>query len=443
MTTQSPITDEIMSAAANAYRREAATPYFIPAGLRAALEAAASLLTAPLVAEVGRLNCFADDVQRELAEAEEDVIALEDRLAALTDPPSEKEEVAAAIMLISAETGDGLQSILRAKRMLSQFLSNRKKGGEAVPTNMTEAQIKHMVSRFLQWRLPENFSPDCGIHFDADAAKKMNPQNHRYEPVGTNLFDATQADAMVRFMIEGLAQPPVEDAGGEGRVHHVKCWPEFFVATLAGLKRHEVRRNDRDYRVGDRLVLMEWIPQLEAFSGREFEMAVTYITSTNVPCAMSETVLNPEFCILSVEPVAPPPPPSPVAGGGEEDAPQCGPQRRDLQDAWQQGITWALRRVGRLIGAKTWAQGDGTETVEGDVDCEIRSILHAADMYDPEDGRLAKLSPSPPVAMPEWGKMPHEQQMIIHEAIAGARHGDLDKTIYEAIRRALTPAGVE
>ena len=69
---------------------------------------------------------------------------------------------------------------------------------------MTDAQIKHMADRFLQWRLPKDFNPDCGIHFDADAAKKLNPMNHRYEPVGTNLFSADQATAMVRYMLEGL-----------------------------------------------------------------------------------------------------------------------------------------------------------------------------------------------------------------------------------------------
>lgn len=69
---------------------------------------------------------------------------------------------------------------------------------------MNEQQIKHMVDRFLQWRLPEDFNPDCGIHFDADAAKKLNPNNHRYEPVGTNVFTADQAEVMVRHMIKDL-----------------------------------------------------------------------------------------------------------------------------------------------------------------------------------------------------------------------------------------------
>lgn len=71
---------------------------------------------------------------------------------------------------------------------------------------MTDDQIKHMVNRFLSWKLPEHFNPDCGIHFDADAAIKLNPRNRKYEPVGTNLFSATQADAMVRYMLEGVAE---------------------------------------------------------------------------------------------------------------------------------------------------------------------------------------------------------------------------------------------
>lgn len=82
----------------------------------------------------------------------------------------------------------------------------------AMPQGVSEEQIKHMVDRFLGWRLPEDFRPDCGIHFDADAAKKLNPRNHRYEPTGTNLFHAGQAEAMIRYMIEGIPPTPTPDA---------------------------------------------------------------------------------------------------------------------------------------------------------------------------------------------------------------------------------------
>jgi hypothetical protein len=68
---------------------------------------------------------------------------------------------------------------------------------------MTEKQIKHMVDRFLGWKLPENFSPDGGINF-RKTFNEGTPHEYKSNPSGTNLFDATQADAMVRYMLEGL-----------------------------------------------------------------------------------------------------------------------------------------------------------------------------------------------------------------------------------------------
>jgi hypothetical protein len=68
---------------------------------------------------------------------------------------------------------------------------------------MTDAQIKHMVDRFLGWRLPEGFNPDGGISFKKTFNEHtVHPMKH--EPSGTNLLDATQAEAMVRNMIDGL-----------------------------------------------------------------------------------------------------------------------------------------------------------------------------------------------------------------------------------------------
>lgn len=73
---------------------------------------------------------------------------------------------------------------------------------------MTDEKIKHMVDRFLAWRLPDNFRPDAGISFNSlynveyNAAQGLPPARH--QPSGTNLFDATQAEAMVRYMVEGM-----------------------------------------------------------------------------------------------------------------------------------------------------------------------------------------------------------------------------------------------
>lgn len=69
--------------------------------------------------------------------------------------------------------------------------------------SFSEQQIKHMVDRFLSWTLPEDFCPDAGISFKAEF-NEHTPWPMKHEPMGTNLFDYAQADAMIRHMIEGL-----------------------------------------------------------------------------------------------------------------------------------------------------------------------------------------------------------------------------------------------
>lgn len=59
--------------------------------------------------------------------------------------------------------------------------------------------------------------------------------------------------------------------------HDLKTWPAFFAAVLAGDKRFELRRDDRDYQVGDTLLLREWDPETQEYSGREVTAPVTYI----------------------------------------------------------------------------------------------------------------------------------------------------------------------
>lgn len=79
---------------------------------------------------------------------------------------------------------------------------------------MTDAQIKHMAEQFLRWKLPPNFSPDGGITFEKLANVGTQYESTR-EPVGTNLFDYTQADAMVRHMLDGLPQAILVTVDGD------------------------------------------------------------------------------------------------------------------------------------------------------------------------------------------------------------------------------------
>lgn len=98
---------------------------------------------------------------------------------------------------------------------------------------MTDDQIKHMVERFLQWKLPDDFHPDAGISFkptyNEHAGLGVGPMRH--EPVGTNLLNYTQAEAMVRHMLEGLPPAMTDDVtvSGTGEVS-----PEEIAANIVG-----------------------------------------------------------------------------------------------------------------------------------------------------------------------------------------------------------------
>jgi len=65
---------------------------------------------------------------------------------------------------------------------------------------------------------------------------------------------------------------------GAYNVHWLKCWPSEFDAIDAGVKRHEIRRFDRPYAVGDHLLLMKWDPLEAKYLGPRVEVRVLHIT---------------------------------------------------------------------------------------------------------------------------------------------------------------------
>lgn len=62
----------------------------------------------------------------------------------------------------------------------------------------------------------------------------------------------------------------------EPKRHHLKTWPEYFKAILRGKKKFEVRKDDRNFKVGDLLYLEEWEPKIGRYTDRDFVVKVTY-----------------------------------------------------------------------------------------------------------------------------------------------------------------------
>lgn len=60
-------------------------------------------------------------------------------------------------------------------------------------------------------------------------------------------------------------------------IHELKIWPEHFDAVAKDKKKFEVRKNDRDFKVGDTLILWEWNPESKSYTGWKISRKITYI----------------------------------------------------------------------------------------------------------------------------------------------------------------------
>lgn len=86
------------------------------------------------------------------------------------------------------------------------------------------------------------------------------------------------------------------------RTHGLKTWPSYFEAVLKGEKTFEIRLNDRDFTVGDVLILHEWDPGsptrdshlTTGYTSRKLEKRVTYVMQGG------RFGLDPHWCVLGL-----------------------------------------------------------------------------------------------------------------------------------------------
>jgi len=61
------------------------------------------------------------------------------------------------------------------------------------------------------------------------------------------------------------------------KIHELKTWPSYFNEVKTGRKTFEVRQNDRNFESGDVLVLREYDPRTQEYTGRELAFEAGYI----------------------------------------------------------------------------------------------------------------------------------------------------------------------
>lgn len=72
--------------------------------------------------------------------------------------------------------------------------------------------------------------------------------------------------------------------------HELKTLPEYFIEVLNGAKPFEVRKNDRNYKVGDILVLNEW--DGKNYTMRILKKKISYILDNPQYCKKGYAILG-------------------------------------------------------------------------------------------------------------------------------------------------------
>ena len=79
------------------------------------------------------------------------------------------------------------------------------------------------------------------------------------------------------------------------KTHELKILPEYFEPVLTGDKTFELRMDDRNFQVGDILVLKEWDSYKQSFTSRETKRVVKYKYTGKDSFGLSKG-----FCILAL-----------------------------------------------------------------------------------------------------------------------------------------------
>ena len=79
---------------------------------------------------------------------------------------------------------------------------------------------------------------------------------------------------------------------GVSVTHKLKILPQYFIPVMLGEKTFELRKNDRNYKVGDTIELCEY--ENGEYTGRYERAIVTYVLKD-----CTEYGLDKDYCILS------------------------------------------------------------------------------------------------------------------------------------------------
>lgn len=107
-----------------------------------------------------------------------------------------------------------------------------------------------------------------------DAGKNICKEGHdKTTELAIRAIHKTESD---RKEATRIAQAFQEAASP--KTHQLKILPEYFQVVIEGKKKAELRTNDRDFAIGDYLLLAEWDGGTDEYTGRKIVVEISDIT---------------------------------------------------------------------------------------------------------------------------------------------------------------------
>ena len=74
--------------------------------------------------------------------------------------------------------------------------------------------------------------------------------------------------------------------------HELKILPEYYSAVKEQRKTFEVRKKDRDFKVGDSVILREYDIYTDRYTGRRWYGDITYILDNELYCKKGFVIMS-------------------------------------------------------------------------------------------------------------------------------------------------------
>ena len=83
-------------------------------------------------------------------------------------------------------------------------------------------------------------------------------------------------------------------------VHELKTWSKYFNLVKSDEKPFELRKNDRGFLAGHELLLREYNPETQTFTGQTLHRRISYLLSG---ADAEQFGLKPGYCIMGLNEV--------------------------------------------------------------------------------------------------------------------------------------------